>query len=111
MKAEFRKIAPKEGFYGDCTADYAVVIGEPCTVSQFLDWVINDRSNEWGCIGISHEEKWAQFCEVKCEYRYGKLLSRLPEEYLDKTIVGVTARGGWSAMDYVIELEGGEPCQ
>lgn len=107
MKVVYRQTAPKEGCYGDCTADYAVEIDEPCTVGEFINWVSTEKSGEWGYIGISLSDanEWAGMCKVRCEYRWGKLLSRISEKYLNMKIRKITGHGGWSNMNYTIAVE------
>lgn len=86
----------------DCTAPYDVELNGEYTVEQFVkDVLLNNR--EWGYIGIDNGS--AIFGDPKCEYRYGTLTSRLPDEYLKLRVVAASAHGGWSRMDYILTVE------
>ena len=87
---------------GDETAPYEVTFSEPLTVKDFVSDVLSNKE-EWGYIGISKER--TIFGDPNCEYRWGKLLSCLPPEYLSKKIVSAEASGGWSRMDYLLTVE------
>ena len=87
---------------GDCTAPYDVELNGEYSVEQFIhDVLLNDR--EWGKIGIYNGQ--GLITDPNCEYRYGRLISKLPEEYLKLRVVSATAHGGWSLMDYVLTVE------
>lgn len=104
---EIKQTSPKVGYYGDCTADYAVIFKKDYTVREFIDEIITHRSGEWGCIGIStHDnEAWAQFCSIKCSYRWGKMESKFSDKWLDRHIESATGHGGYSNMDYILKLK------
>ena len=106
MKVEYTQTAPKSGCFGDCTAFYDVTIDVPCTVGEFINWVITEKSGEWGAIGISfNKDDYPGWCKVKCEYKWGKLLTQLPEKYLGKQIHSIKGHGGWTQMDYAIKIK------
>jgi hypothetical protein len=71
------------------------------TVNEFIQEVL--AQEEWGYIGIYSPNKI--FGDPKCEYRDDKLLYSLPDEYLNKKVIKVTADGGWSRMDYLLWTE------
>ena len=85
----------------DCTAKYRVILDKEYTVRTFIKEVLK-RKEEWGYIGI--EKKGAIFGDPVCEYRYGKLLSKMKKEVLDKPIISVKADGGYSCMDYLLKI-------
>lgn len=87
--------------FGDGTAGYEVTTDRRYTVKEFINEVISNK-NEWGYIGIKRDRVFTIFGNPNCEYKQGKLLSNLPEDYLDKEISFVCANGGWSRMDYLI---------
>lgn len=89
--------------HSDETTDFKVVLDKPYTVSSFIDMVLKDTS-EWGYIGIKKQNSFF-FGDPYCEYRYGKLLSAIPKEYLNREIKDVTSNGGWTRMDYILTLK------
>ena len=94
---------------GDCTCGYGVTLDKEYTVREFIETVFKELSGEWGYFGIHNESGDVSarlFGEPRCEYRYGKLTTQsIPDEYLDKNIIEVTADGGWSRMDYQFWVE------
>ncbi len=88
---------------GDETASYAVSNYKAKTVREFVDEVLQN-TGEWGYIKIAlNEVSWLNY--PACEYRWGKLLSTLPVQYLDKEIINVKGDGGWSRMDYYVYIK------
>lgn len=95
----FTQIGPERG---DCTAPYAVALDKAYTVKEFIQTVITERTDEWGFISI--DDGKTIFGEARCEYRWGKLVSNLPKVFQSKTIISVKADGGWSRMDYLLDI-------
>lgn len=87
---------------GDCTAPYDVLLNGEYTVEQFIHDVLLDE-REWGRIGIYDSR--SIFGNPSCEYRYGELVSKLPDEYLKLNVTKARASGGWSLMDYILTVE------
>ena len=87
---------------GDCTAPYSVLLDKEYTVKEFITEILKSRSDEWGYIVI--EKKGEIFGKPNCEYRYGKLISNLPKEILDKCVISARAHGGWTCMDYLLTV-------
>ncbi len=87
----------------DCTGPYAIEFSMPMTVRKFINELLTNYPDEWGYIGIKHKD--AIFGNPYCEYNRGKLLSSLPEEYLDKEILNIAGSGGWTRSDFIIETE------
>lgn len=88
---------------GDCTASYEVTVTENGTVGDFIDAVIGHCSNEWGYIGIKADEHI--FEKPNIEYRYGKIINRdALKAFESLPFKKIIASGGWSRMDYLIEL-------
>lgn len=81
---------------GDCTAPYDVILDKPYTVSEFINEVLTTHKNEWGIIRVRGA--------FSINYRYGKMEKEIPEQYANLSIKKVQAAGGWSAMDYHIEV-------
>lgn len=90
--------------FGDSTAGYLVILDKEYTVDEFVNEVLT--KNEWGYIGIYYENMhWFESGNPKCEYKWNKLISKLPDDILNKKISSVTAHGGWSNMDYLLKLQ------
>jgi hypothetical protein len=79
---------------GDETAGYEVLLDKEYTVKSLLETVVGIKS-EWGYFSVKNGSS--------CEYRWGKLLSQLNKNDLDKKVKQVKASGGWSRMDYYVE--------
>lgn len=93
---------------GDCTCSYDIILDKDYTIREFIKTVLTEKSNEWGYIGINTDEgdfSAKIFGDPRCEYKCGRLLCSLPEEYLDKKINKVNGDGGWSRMDYLIWID------
>ena len=89
---------------GDETTPYEVTGQKSRTVREFIEEVLEEKPNEWGYISVG-----GHFFQPRkkgsCEYRYGRLLSEMPEELLDVEIREILAFGGWTRMDYTINWE------
>lgn len=97
LKLTFDQIRP-EG--SDCTAPYKVIPNRQCTLQELIDHVLANRPHEWGYVGIGG---WP--CSRRAEYRWGKLLnSDLTNAELKSPIKTIEAQGGWSRMDYFVEI-------
>jgi hypothetical protein len=84
---------------GDCTAPYDVVFRNECTVREFIDEVL--RKNEWGFIRI--------FDGPYIEYRNDKITyGDFGTNIFDSKINKATAHGGWTRMDYTLDIQPGE---
>ncbi|MBS9774591.1 MAG: hypothetical protein KGV59_05475 [Tenacibaculum sp.] len=83
---------------GDETTGYSVELTKEYTVKKFVDEVVSNEG-EWGSIIVNND-----YSSV-CKYKWGKLLSELPLDVLDKKVVSATASGGWSRMDYLLTVE------
>ncbi len=81
---------------GDETAPYAVYDYKAITASDFVSEVLREFPNDWGYIEVNG------FGRV--EYRDGELLGEIPERWGYLTVVKVDASGGWSRMDYRIQV-------
>lgn len=89
---------------GDCTAPYKVMFYKSYTVSEFIYEILKNRSSDWGYIGIYSPGDI--FGNPRCAYRYGKVDIDLPAEYMNKEIISAMADGGWSRMDYILQVKG-----
>lgn len=96
---ELKQIRP-EG--GDCTAPYDVILDREYTVREFVEAVLTNRPKEWGTIYYCMKDTPCSITDPCSEYERGYLECNLPDDILDKKIVYVTARGGWSMMNYFI---------
>lgn len=98
------------GPYGDSMSDYNVIFDHKYTVKEFVQEVLS-HADSWGDIRIRDDSTdfLKAFGILLSEYSHGKLLNQhLNGRYsklLDKRIQSATARGGWSRMNYILELE------
>lgn len=79
---------------GDCTAGYKLILSEKVTVADVVAKALS--SGEWGSIQVGGE---------KIEYKRGEIIgSNFSDKLLSSTIISGRASGGWSLMDYYLEL-------
>lgn len=85
---------------GDCISHYNASFKESPTLEEFVQYIITEKSNEWGYINL---DKWYNRI---LEYRRGKIVSTTKEyeDNKDRRIVLRQMDGGWTAMDYTIEF-------
>lgn len=110
----------------DCSAPYEVRTEKPITVREFLDTVIKQFPNEWGSItietidGLNIRKLRDRYPDLYNEeiitnfgtaYSHGSMnyttqqkLTPIDNTLLDKTIVKISAVGGWSNMDYYLHV-------
>ena len=101
-----RQIGPERG---DCTAPYDVDFeGRTYTVMEFIRGLLEERSGDWGKIRIYIDPRFGSI-EPSCKYKYGTLLTKLPDEFLSREIYHAKADGGWSKMDYRLYLKEVKP--
>lgn len=98
---KFEQITPTAG---DCTAWYKVTDYKANTIGELIEEVLQDKQ-EWGYIKVLEGPDAEWWNCPQCEYRYGKLISLLPENILSKKIISIEANGGWTAMDYHVSVE------
>ena len=91
------ELRPTGPIAGDCTVPYDVVFPDGCTVREFIEAVLT--RDEWGYISINNYVNGP-----RCEYKYDKLLTPLSHAILDMPIKSATASGGWTRMDYVLDI-------
>lgn len=88
----------------DCTIPYQVIFDKEYTVEEFINIVLSERPREWGSVGINDGS--SVLGNPRFHYKYGKLLTALTADVVDKKIVSARAVGGWGNMDYILTLEG-----
>ena len=88
---------------GDCTAGYAVEMELPYTLEKFISEILT--RGEWGYIHTNSPSDAQAQKEVRnCEYKRTELLSAFGPERLSRAVKSARASGGYSRMDYEIEL-------
>lgn len=93
IKMKFVQTAPTGG---DCTAPYDVFIDQDCTVEQFIEAVLT--KGEWGkiCVAMSGV----------VEYKRDKITYNGLDKAVMSCLVGrIYAAGGYSCMDYYLDLK------
>lgn len=87
------------GPYGDCTSSYEFTMTKQMTLKEFAEMVAED-GQEWGAI-----RKGSAFGDVLVDYKHGKIKY---QDCADPNAIlktEGTANGGWSLMDYYIEID------
>lgn len=80
------------GPYGDATSLYEVT-STAKTVREFVDLVLKELPGEWGDFN-------------RYEYKYGELIDKMPEAFLNREIeYPIQGHGGWTLMRYKIKLK------
>ena len=88
----------------DCSASYSVTNYKSKTVGEFIREVIETRPKEWGKIKVKLEGlSWLSY--PYCEYKWGEIIRDIDEKYKSLIIKSMTGDGGWTQMDYYIEVE------
>lgn len=93
------------GPYGDATSSYDISFPEGMTLEEFIKAVLDEKPKEWGEIRLG----WGGPALV--EYKHGNLFypSKELSENLNKEVVKAKSNGGWSLMNYILELKDPEP--
>jgi len=105
-KLKFTKTGPVSG---DCTAPYDVEWNADGirSVSAFVAAVLLEKRDEWGSIYLIEDERgWMHAQSI--EYKYGCVVSASDsffEKDDDRVIDTITARGGWTNMDYYVRFK------
>ncbi len=87
----------------DCTGPYRVEMSGPCTVKEFVECVLEQFPNEWGYIGIA--KKGEIFGDPNIEYAKGRIITENRLEGVEsKPVLKAGAHGGWSRMDYRLDI-------
>jgi len=85
---------------GDETAKYSVTFDGEYTVEKFAAEVLSNP-NEWGTIHLYYN-----YNELKSvDYSKGILLEQIPSDINTLKIKAVTAHGGWSLMNYEVDIK------
>ena len=101
----FRQTA---GPFGDGTSEYIVTVNKKdATIGDLIDYVLNERSKEWGEI---HIRKQPGFLSINAlyglEYRWGEIVKNdIPDEVKKFPLTKIQVTGGWSYMAYEVYLK------
>ena len=89
------------GPYGDATSSYDIILpeGDAVTVEEFIEQILIDEPNEWGSVYNGMREVIADYKQGEVTFRDGY------DSIKDKKISSAQAHGGWSRMDYYLNLE------
>lgn len=91
------------GPFGDETSLYSVDFPKGATVSDLIDFALSN-TREWGRINIK-PDILKILSTYRLEYRYGVTISdTIPPSIKYSPIKKVSAHGGWTMMDYNIEI-------
>lgn len=93
----------------DATSEYEVAFADYLTVGDLVSKVIK-CNNSWGYIGIKPSDPNAEVSQrifgYPCiEYQYGDIITANNlARFSDRVIKRIHASGGWSRMDYLIDV-------
>ena len=91
--------------FQDCTANYQVSLPDELTVLELRDLIIKERLDDWGDIKL---KDGTTFGKLLFEYKYGVLTKTLCEDYNNSKVSKVTSSGGWSQMNFLVEVNNDE---
>lgn len=89
-----------------CTVEYRVWLDKEYTLQEFVDAILTNKKDERGKISIvKRNSPWHRYPYI--EYQDGNITnkSNIPEKVFGYKVKSVTASGGWTAMDYIVNLE------
>ena len=86
----------------DCTTPYEIVEYQAKTAVEFINEILQQRKSEWGDIDV-----WVDNRPLpgRVDYKHGRLLGDIPDEWRYKEVVKVISAGGWGRMDYRIYVK------
>lgn len=90
--------------HADSTYDY-IVETDAISVGDFIREWLQTHPYDWGYFRIRFPESSTPFGDLKCEYRYGVLISELPYKYLLAKICNVSGSGGYSLSDFTFDID------
>lgn len=91
------------GPFGDECSIYDVNFQHGATVSDLISFALSN-TREWGYISVHRKRGHFPYRHM-FEYKYGQVVyDVIPNEIKEKVIKKASAYGGWSKMDYDIEI-------
>lgn len=103
------KFTPVSQPSGDETTAYLVEFPQGATVEEFVDIVLVNHHTDHGNIGLVHEGIRTATSMTggspQRNYIRGTMTKPFPDTFLNRKITKISARGGWTRMDYVVWLE------
>lgn len=98
------KLYHKAGPFGDETSLYDMEFEEGTTVQDLIDFALS-KKQEWGYIRTSGDSLRRLSYSHVTEYRYGKIIgNNIPNNICQKKVRKGFASGGWTRMDYTVEI-------
>ena len=99
------KLLYESGPFGDETTNY-IVDTDNTYVSDFINEALKEFPEEWGSVCIFHNNPTVDTICV-CSYKHGAIERKALdyEAYSKAKIKSISSNGGWSAMNYDIEVE------
>lgn len=92
----------------DSTESYTIEINSNSinTIGDFVNWVLSNRSDEWGEFYIRLVISSTEYSLCRYNYKYGKLVDEIPNDISSLNIPKTFyANGGWTAMSYNITIK------
>ena len=91
------------GPFGDQCSIYDVNFQLGATVSDLISFALS-KKQEWGHISVHRKRESFPYRHM-LEYSYGQIVyDVIPNEIKETVIENISASGGWSRMDYDIEI-------
>lgn len=84
---------------GDGTSAYTLNFREGSTVSDFVEF-LKQMPDEHGNVVITKGDRIV----LRTDHEHGLISECVPSEYADMPIVKADTNGGWSRMDYFIQV-------
>lgn len=92
--------------YGDCAWSYSITFkdNQNHTVKDLISEILKSRDFDWGSITFVIGDR--TYHDV-IEYEYGKIKKQKQEFdlFVDKHIVNIYGRGGWSLFNYTVIIQ------
>ena len=90
---------------GDCTCAYRVRLNAQCTVRELIEDIMRERPNEWGFIEVKRYKAFNNKYDRVISFKNGEYDTSNISEVLDEIVESVSASGGWSNMDWNINIK------
>ena len=101
------RLIPTSDISSDCTISYDIAFDREYTLIEFIKTVFENFPDEWGRFLIRSAGKHddlVQYIDYKYGNADGKMMCDVLDKYGDRKIKTAYAIGGWTKMDYAIQI-------